>query len=308
MRAAGIQRIDSAVEVLELPEPRALAADEVLIEVAAAGVGNWDEIVRTGGWDVGSTPPMALGVEAAGTVVAVGADVTDVVVGAEVLTHPLPLREQGTWAERLIAPANLVGSKPAGVSWEAAAAFVVPALTAEQVLSEALSVQSGQTLLVHGASGITGGMLVELAVLRGLRVIATAGPAAHDRVRALGAAEVLDYHDDDWPSQVLRFSGGGVDLVANAARGGAATALSAVVDGGRLATITSDTPAAERGITMSEVYVRPDGDQLTGLAALLGEGQLTVTVAGRCSFADAGEALAKVVKGTSGGAVVLTPM
>jgi hypothetical protein len=58
-------------------ESRPLADDEVLLEVRAAGVGNWDEFVRTGGWDVGAKPPMELGVEAAGVVLAVGQAVTD---------------------------------------------------------------------------------------------------------------------------------------------------------------------------------------------------------------------------------------
>jgi len=73
MRVAGIRRTGGAVELIDVPEPRSLAADEVLIEVRSTGVGNWDEIVRTGGWDVGRSPPMALGVEGAGTVAAVGA-------------------------------------------------------------------------------------------------------------------------------------------------------------------------------------------------------------------------------------------
>jgi NADPH:quinone reductase-like Zn-dependent oxidoreductase len=69
--AAGIMEIGGRVRVLELDEPRALAGDEVLIEVEAAAVGNWDDVVRTGGWDVGTAVPMALGVEAAGVVLAV---------------------------------------------------------------------------------------------------------------------------------------------------------------------------------------------------------------------------------------------
>lgn len=307
MRAAGIRRIGGPVELLDLPEPGALAADEVLIDVAAAGVANWDDIVRTGGWDVGTTPPMALGVEAAGAIVAVGGAVTNVEPGDEVLTHPLPLRGQGTWAQRLIAPANLLAGRPATVSWAAAAAFPVPALTAEQVLTEALEAHDGQTLVVNGAGGLTGGMLVQLAALRGLRVIATAGPAGHHRVRDLGASEVLDYHDSDWPARVLRLTGGnGVAVAANAAPGGAATALSTVADGGRLATITSDAPAAERGVAISEVYVRPDGDQLAALAALLSQDRLTVAVAASYPLPDASAALARAVRGTSGAAVVVT--
>ena len=62
--------------MIDLPGPRPLDGDEVLIQVMAAGVGNWDGIVRTGGWDVGGRPPMALGVEAAGVVAEVGSMVT----------------------------------------------------------------------------------------------------------------------------------------------------------------------------------------------------------------------------------------
>jgi NADPH:quinone reductase-like Zn-dependent oxidoreductase len=277
MRAAGIRRPGGDVEVLDLPEPRALAADEVLSEVAAAGIGNWDDVVRRGGWDVGVRPPMALGVQGAGRIVGVGQDVTGLAVGDGVMTHPLPLREQGTWAERLIAPAGLVARKPAGVSWEAAGAFPVPALTADQVLSDALG---AQTLLVHGAGGVTGRLLVALATLRGLWVVATAGPSSAAQVRAAGAGEVLDYHDGTWPQEVRRLTGGaGVAAAANAVRGGAADGMLAVADGGRLVTITSDPPAQERGITVSSLYVRPDGGRLAALAALLGDGSLAVPVA-----------------------------
>lgn len=129
MEVAGIGRTGGDVGMIEVAEPRPPADDEVLIEVKAAGVANWDEIVRTGGWDVGRSPPMALGVEAAGTVAAVGGTVTDWEVGDDVMTHPLPLRDQGAWAPMLIAPAVLLAPKPTDVAWEAAAVFPVPALT-----------------------------------------------------------------------------------------------------------------------------------------------------------------------------------
>jgi NADPH:quinone reductase-like Zn-dependent oxidoreductase len=103
MRAAGIEAFRGEVRVLELDAPAAPAPDEAVISVRAAGVGNWDEIVRAGGWDGGRRPPMALGVEAAGVVVAVGEDVTSLAPGDAVLTHKLPLRHQGTWAEWLVA-------------------------------------------------------------------------------------------------------------------------------------------------------------------------------------------------------------
>lgn len=306
MLVAGIREVGAPVEIIEVGEPRSLAADEVLVEVVAAGVGNWDDIVRTGGWDVGARSPMALGVAAAGRVLAVGDAVSDWSPGDAVMTHPLPLRDQGTWAPRLIAPAALVAEKPGDVSWAVAAAFPVPALTAEQVLGEALNLRTGDQLLVHGAGGVTGGLLVALGALRGAQVVATAGPASQQRVRALGARHVIDYHEGDWPEQVRAVIGGqGAVAAANAAPGGAAAAIRAVADGGRLATITSDPPAEERGITVSSVYVRPDGSQLRRLAERLGAGQLMIPIASTYRLADAARALAQATSGQAGGAITL---
>lgn len=306
MQVAGIRRVGAPVEVIEAGEPRPLAGDEVLLEVMAAGVGNWDEFVRVGSWDVGAVPPMALGVEAAGTVTAVGDAVSDWAPGDAVMTHPVPLRDQGTWAPRLIAPARLLARKPDGTSWEAAAAFPVPALTAEQVLADVLGIRAGEHLLVHGAGGVTGGLLVALAVLSGAQVTATAGPSSQQRVSALGARYVIDYHDQDWPEHVRAITGGhGVAAAASAAPGGAASAIRAVTDGGRLATITSDPPGEQRGITVSSVYVRPDGRQLRDLATRFGSGQLEIPVSASYRFADAARALAQVTSGRAGGAIVL---
>ena len=148
-------------------------ADEVLIQVAASGVGYWEDVVRSGDWDVGGALPMALGVETAGTVTAVGSEVTVFGVGDEVLTHCVPLREQGAWAEQAICAAADCAGKPPGVAWSDAAVFPVPALTAAQVVDDALALQPGETLLVHGAGGVTGRLIVQLAVVRGARVIAT---------------------------------------------------------------------------------------------------------------------------------------
>jgi Zn-dependent alcohol dehydrogenase len=77
VRAAGITALGGPVEILEVDELAPPAADEVLIDVAAAGVGNWDELVRIGDWRIGGPAPMALGTEAAGTVAAVGSRVAE---------------------------------------------------------------------------------------------------------------------------------------------------------------------------------------------------------------------------------------
>jgi NADPH:quinone reductase-like Zn-dependent oxidoreductase len=308
MRAAGITEFGGPVSLLELAAPRAVQPGEVLLEVHACGAGNWDEFVRAGSWDTGVRPPMALGVEAAGLVTAVGAAVTGVTVGDRVATHSLPLRDQGTWAQQLIAAAADVAVVPPAVPWDAAAALPVPALTADQALAAA-GIEAGQTVLVHGAGGVTGGLLVQLAVHRGATVLATAGPASADRVAALGAARVLDYRAAGWPAQARALARGaaGVDGAVNAARAGAADALAAVRDGGALATITGDPPPAQRGITVSAVQVVPDGPRLAALAGLLAAGTLTVRIGGRFALGQAQAALNQARSGAHGAAVVLDP-
>jgi NADPH:quinone reductase-like Zn-dependent oxidoreductase len=308
MQAAGIQAFGGEVRILDLAAPGSPAPDEVVISVRAAGVANWDEIVRVGDWDVGRRPPLALGVEGAGVVDGVGEDVTSFAPGDEVLTHPVPLRHQGVWAEWLVAPAALVARKPTAVPWDVAAAFPVPALTADQALTEAAPVPGGEWVLVHGAGGVTGGMAVQLAIARGATVVATAGPSSEARIRGFGARVVLDYHDPDWPGRVRDASPNrrGVGAAVNAARGGAATALQAVADDGRLATITGDPPPGERGITVTDVYVRGDGARLAALVATLADGLLSLHVAATLPLAEAATALEGAITGRAGGATVLT--
>jgi NADPH:quinone reductase-like Zn-dependent oxidoreductase len=303
MRAAGITARGEPVEILEVDELVAPAADEVLVDVVTAGVGNWDELVRIGSWQVGGPPPMALGTEAAGTVAAVGSGVTEVREGDEVIAHPLPLRRHGTWAGRVLAPAATVAPRPPAASWEAGGAFPIPALTAAQALDEALGIESGEWIVVNGAGGVTGGLLVQLAAARGARVIATASPGKAERIRGYGAAEVIDYHGD-WPALVLEITGGGASRAVNAARSQAATTLKAVADDGRLATITGDPPREERGVAVSDVYVRPDGRQLSALAELLARGALKVPIASVRPLEQAAQALHQVVTGADG-AIVL---
>ena len=304
MRAAGITALGEPVAILDVDEPTTPAAGEVLIDVVAAGIGNWDDLVRIGSWKVGGPVPMALGTECSGTVAAVGSGVSDLRKGDEVMTHPLPLRRHGTWAERLLAPAATVAPRPPETSWEVCAAFPIPALTAAQALDEALEIESGGWIVVNGAGGITGGLLVQLAAARGARVIATASAKKAERVRDYGASEVLDYHAD-WPTLVREITGGGAAYAVNAAPGQEAATLKAVADGGRLATITGDPPPEERGIVVSDVYVRPDGRQLSALAELLADGLLGVPIASVRPLVDAGQALRDVVAGADG-AIILS--
>jgi NADPH:quinone reductase-like Zn-dependent oxidoreductase len=189
-------------------------------------------------------------------------------------------------------------------SWEVGAAFPIPALTAAQTLDEALGIESGEWVVVNGAGGMTGGLLVQFAAAKGARVIATASPQKAKRIRAYGASEVLDYHAD-WPALVREIIGGGAPKAVNAAPAKSATTLTAVADGGRFATITGDPPREERGIAVTDVYVRPDGRQLAALADMLACGALSVPIAAAVPLEQAAHALRDVVAGADG-AIVLS--
>jgi NADPH:quinone reductase-like Zn-dependent oxidoreductase len=289
-----VDRFGAEIRLLDLPEP-APRPGEVLLGVQACGMGNWDEIVGTGGWDTGARPPMALGVEAAGMVEAVGAEVRGLRPGDAVTTHSLPVA---------LGPASRGGGprcpvRP-GCRWRGRGA-ICKALT--RTALDAVTVRPGETVLVHGAGGVTGGVLVALAARRGARVIATASRA--DRPLALGAVEVLDYHEAEWPERVRALTNGGVEAAVNAARAGSADAVRAVRDGGRLATITADLPPAERGIRLSDIVVAPDGGRLARLISLLAPD--AITVAASYPLAEAAAAMARLRQGTHGAAVVLEP-
>ena len=306
MRVAGTRTLGGRVEQLELPAPPDPMGDEVLIEVKAAGIANWDDLVRTGDWDVGIAPPMALGVEAAGVVRAVGSSQARFAPGNDVLVHSVPLRYQGAWAEWFLAPGPHVAAMPPGLDWAVAAVLPVPVLTARQVI-ETVGCGSNDSALINGAGGLTGGLLVALAAASGCRVVATGSPRSATRVGTYGASEVIDYHATDWPKQALDANGGPFSVVINAVRGGSPALLPLVVDGGRFATITGDPPPSERGIQVVNAYVAPDGPLLEAAVGQVVARGLTIPIAGIYGFADAADALQAVVEGRAEGAVVLDP-
>ena len=273
MRGCGVRSSGGRVELLELPDPVAPGPGEVVLAVQAAGMGQWDGLLHIpGGWEVGLRPPAALGVEGAGTVVAVGPDVTDVVVGDSVLTHAAPLPGgSGLWAEQALVTAVHLARRPATLDPVLAGGLPVAGLTARQALDQ-LAVSAGTRLLITGASGSTGTIAVQLAVHDGATVVATAADRHGDRLRALGAEQIVDSHAADWAAHLE----GGFDAVLVAALGTAAAAISVLRDGGRLCSITSDAPPGERDITSTNLYIRPDADQLRRLATEAAEGRLTL--------------------------------
>src|SRR5262249_28587793 len=151
-----------------------------------------------------------------------------------------------------------VAPVPETVPLNVASAFPIPALTADQVLRDTLDVAPGSTVLVHGAGGVTGLVIAQLAAHLGAQVIATAGSHNTESVVAAGPAHIIDRHAPDLADQVRALTGGhGADFAVNTVEGDSGRALGAVKDGGRFATITSDSPAAVRGIEINQVYVTP---------------------------------------------------
>jgi NADPH:quinone reductase-like Zn-dependent oxidoreductase len=272
------------------------------VTVEAAGVGAWDRLLN-GGWDVGLRPPAALGVEGAGRVLAVGADVDEFAIGDRVLAHEAPLPgASGFWAERVLLTAAHAAPCPSGLQPVEAAALPVNGLTAWQALAM-LGLGRGQRLLVTNGAGNTGSLAVQLAAAVGVEVTATASASATDRLRGLGAARVVDYHDPNWPDQVR----GRFDAALTAASGTATVALPLVRDGGRLCSLTSDAPAPQRGITSTNLYVQPNAAQLARLAEQLSEGTLRLAPE-PVPLSEGPAAVTRVAAGRTGGRkIVLIP-
>jgi NADPH:quinone reductase-like Zn-dependent oxidoreductase len=303
MRAVGVSEGGGRVTTLDLPEPSAPGAGEVVVEVEAAGVGPWERLTTTGEWDVGLTPPAALGVEGTGRVVAIGEDVEDVAVGDAVLAHEAPLPGgSGFWAERVLLTAAVLAPRPGDLAPEAAAALPIAGLTARQAL-DLLSLEPGGRLLITGAGGTTGSLAVQLAVAAGIVVDGTAGRAHAGRLRELGVSASADHHDPRWTTELA----GGYDAALVAAPDTAAEAMGLVRDGGLLCSLTSDAPPPRRDVASTNLYVRPDREQLAALAEEVVAGRLRLSTES-LPLEEGPEALRRAVTGRAGGRkLVLVP-
>lgn len=294
--ACGVSEPSGLVQSLLLPRPPTPGPGEMLVDVLAAGVGPWDQLLFSGGWDVGLRFPAALGVEGVGRVVAVGPDITSHAVGDLVLAHGAPLPgHSGFWAQQVLLTAAHAARVPADLPLEWAAALPVAGLTARQALDQ-LNLSRGERLLVTNGAGTTGAIAVQLAVAAGVHVTATASPHSFDRLRRLGVSEVVDYHSPAWPQQLGRT----FDAVLATASGTAAIAADTVRHGGRLCSITSDAPRSTAELTTADLYVQPDAPALALLASALLEGALELPVE-TLPLAEGSEAFHRSSRGLTGG-------
>jgi NADPH2:quinone reductase len=190
---------------------------EVLIRVSAAGVNFVDVSQARGTFAGGPQPPYLAGIEGVGEVAAVGEGVRDVEPGGHVIGVTV---SGGAFAEYMVLAAAATVPVPAGWADEEALGLLVNWPTALAALRPLGGVSAGQTVLIHAAAGGTGQAAVKIAKHFGATVIATASPAKHEVVRALGADHVIDSRGGDIAAEVLRLTGGaGADLVLESAGG-----------------------------------------------------------------------------------------
>ena len=198
------------------PEP---GPGDVLIETAFCGC-NWADLQRRAGiYPHPVAYPHIIGREISGTVAAVGADVAAFAVGDRVIAIP----SSGGYAERCVAPARLTSPLPDGVAFDLGAAIQIQATTAWHMLHTIYSIQAGDTVLVHAAAGGVGLFAIQLAVKAGATALGTVGTKGKETAALeMGAARVVNLHEDDFVAVALEMTGGeGVDLALDSL--GAAT-------------------------------------------------------------------------------------
>jgi NADPH:quinone reductase-like Zn-dependent oxidoreductase len=295
----------SVVEV-DVPEP---GPGEVVIAVKAAGINPFDHKVVAGG--TGADPnrlPIPLGFEVAGVVTAVGPDATgpagQVAVGDEVVAQPVT----GGYADKVVAPANVVVPKPPAVDWPVAGSILVVGGTAEHALQIAAA-KAGETLLVHGAAGSVGQIAVQLAVQDGVRVIGTAGESNHQLLRSYGAIPVT--YGPGLADRVRAIAPEGVDAAIDTVGTDEAvdTSLELVADPRRVVSIAA-FGRADSGIVLisgDDPKTNVRANAWRRLLPAAADGSLKIVVARTYPLAEAADALQFVLDGHAGGKVVLVP-
>lgn len=193
----------------ELPSPSPQAG-EALVEIAAAGV-NFIDVQHREGRYKGPALPFTVGSEAAGTVTAVGAGVTEVAVGDRVAYAMVV----GAYASHAVVPAKRLVKVPEGIDLRTAAAVMLQGLTAHYLTHSTYPLKPGDTALVHAAAGGAGQLVTQVARLRGATVYGTVGGEAKAAIaRAAGAAATIDYRTQDFEAEVRTLTNGrGVDVV-----------------------------------------------------------------------------------------------
>jgi NADPH2:quinone reductase len=307
------------VEDVPAPTP---GRDEVLIQVVAASVNYPDVLLVRNEYQMSVPPPFTPGSEFAGTVVAVGGDVSDLGVGERVCGTMLV----GAFAERVAAPAAMLLRVPPGVELSAAATVPVAYATAYDALRDVGQVVPGETVLVLGAAGGVGSAAVELAKRLGARVVAAASSDAKlAACRALGADEVVNYAGEDLKQRLKALVPQGIDVVIDPVGGRySEPALRAMAVGGRFVVVgfaSKEIPRIPLNLVLlkgieiraydaAKAWQRRPEDirrRRAELMALLGAGALRPLVSARYALAETAAALRAVFDRHAIGKIVIEP-
>ena len=285
------------LEPAPLPQPQ---ADQVLLRVLAAGVNPADWKIRAGFFKEFMPLPLPWtpGLEAAGMVEAVGADVTTLQPGQAVYG----LVNAAT-AEYAVAPAVDLRPKPAQLTFDQAAAVPMGALTAWQAVIEDAQVQPGQRVLVHGAAGGVGLFAVQLARWKGAHVTGTASAGNLEFVRSLGAETAIDYNAAPFETVVRD-----MDVVVDTVGGEIPERSWQVLrPGGVLVTVAAQLPpeAGPAHGVRAMTSARASADRLGQISELLESKQITPVVGAVFPLAEARQAHELSQTGHGRGRIVL---
>lgn len=263
-----------------VPEP---AADEVLVQVAAAGVNPIDRRLRSGELQEFFTRewPIIPGWDVAGRVVRTGAGVTGWEAGDDVVGLAFTWSlHHGTYAEYVPVKAASIARKPPGIAFTDAAALPLVSLTAWESLAEYARLQPGQTVLIQAGAGGLGSVAIPIAKHLGATVYTTASAANAAYVLDRGADHVIDYRSTDYVRFIREREPQGLDAVLESLTGEdvVRAAIGLVKPGGTVAYMNNEPPEmpeiAARGINTKFLHHRPDGESLARLMHLYAEGSL----------------------------------
>ncbi|ORA58475.1 NADP-dependent oxidoreductase [Mycobacteroides franklinii] len=312
----------------DVPTP-SVGPRDVLIDVRAASINPLDKMVRNGEFKqlIRYKRPFILGHDLSGVITKVGAEVRGFKAGDEVYARPRDLRI-GAFAEQVAVDADDIALKPASLSFEEAAAVPLVALAAWQALAELADVQPGQKVLVHAGAGGLGSTAIQVAKHLGAYVATTASAKDIDKVRALGADEVIDFRAREF-AQVLS----GYDVVLDSLGLASLEKSLTVLQPGGLAISVVGPPdpafadqlrqpvlkpvmavlsrkirrqARKLGVRYSFFFMRASGPQLAMLGALYDAGTLRPVLDRTFPFAETLDAMAYVEQGKANGKIVVS--
>ena len=289
-------------EDVPVPTPK---EDEMLVKVFAAGVNSFDGTLRSGKYAKpnGTQLPWHPGYDIAGVVEKAGGKVTKFKVGDPVYAM-INILKGGGYAEYALAKETDAALKPTTISFLEAAGAPSVALTAWQAMVDKANVQSGQTVLIHGASGGVGMFAIPFAKIRGAKVFATASTSNQDFLKQLGADVAIDYKTQKFEDLAKN-----VDVVIDAVGGETLRRSYPIVKkGGIVVSLSDNVDRAQLnkyGIRGTSLVVQNNGDQLAQIGKLIDQGKIKVIVSETLPLADANKAEAKADLGHTRGKIVL---